>query len=152
MISNHSFLTSDPWQQIWMLDITGYFLFFGPFSVNVWDGCGVLKIPVYQQFAKHSDYVHHIQSYFSPLSSHSDALNISKSSLRASLSGAAERTLPASKLERCTKRRASSIGAVSNTESLTGVDTTCPRGGGVDFTSPIAAGKRTLQVPTNSEI
>ncbi len=51
------------------LPLTGYFLFFGPFSVNPRNGC--VKIPVDQQFLKYSDHQQpfHIQSHLNSLSS-----------------------------------------------------------------------------------
>ncbi len=53
------------------LPLTGYFLFFGPFSVNPRDGC----VPVDQQFLKYSDQPvwhqqpFHVQNHLNPLSS-----------------------------------------------------------------------------------
>ncbi len=69
---------SDFWCRCWTakehLALTGYFLFFGPFSVNPRDGCA-WKIPVDQQFLKYSDQPvwhqqpFHDQSHLNPLSS-----------------------------------------------------------------------------------
>ncbi len=75
IISNqsvHSPLTSDINKTFssTQMPLTGYFLFFRPFSVNPRDGC--VKIPVDQQFLKYSDQSvwhqqpFHIQSLKSP--------------------------------------------------------------------------------------
>ncbi len=73
--STHTPLTSDINKAFasTQLPLTGYFLFFGPFSLNPRWLC--VKIPVDQQFLKYSDQPvlcqqpFHVQSHLNPLSS-----------------------------------------------------------------------------------
>ncbi len=87
--SAHSPLTSDINKAFssTQLPLTGYFLFFRPFSVNPRDGCVCVEIPVDQQFLKYSDqpvwhqqpfHVQSLKSSFFPVLML--GLNISKSS------------------------------------------------------------------------